>query len=65
MGIPEKEIAFIHDANTEKQKDELFLKSVRPCKILLGSTQKMGTGTNVQNRLIATHDLMYLGDLQT
>ena len=58
LGVPEKEIAFIHDANTEKQKDELFAK-VRKGKvrILLGSTQKMGTGTNVQERLIATHDL--------
>nr|WP_306816143.1 helicase-related protein [Clostridium tepidum] len=58
MGIPEKEIAFIHDANTEKQKDELFSKVRKGhVRILLGSTQKMGTGTNVQNRLIATHDL--------
>lgn len=58
MGIPEKEIAFIHDANTEKQKDELFSKLRKGhVRILLGSTQKMGTGTNVQNRLIATHDL--------
>jgi hypothetical protein len=58
LGVPEKEIAFIHDANTEKQKDELFAR-VRKGKvrILLGSTQKMGTGTNVQERLIATHDL--------
>lgn len=58
MGIPENEIAFIHDANTEKQKDELFSKVRKGhVRILLGSTQKMGTGTNVQNRLIATHDL--------
>lgn len=58
MGIPEKEIAFIHDANTEKQKDELFSKVRKGhVRILLGSSQKMGTGTNVQNRLIATHDL--------
>lgn len=58
MGIPEKEIAFIHNANTEKQKDELFSKVRKGhVRILLGSTQKMGTGTNVQNRLIATHDL--------
>jgi len=58
MGVPEKEIAFIHDANTEKQKDELFSKVRKGnVRILLGSTQKMGTGTNVQERLIATHDL--------
>ncbi len=58
MGIPEKEIAFIHDANTEKQKDELFAKVRKgDVRILLGSTQKMGTGTNVQDKLIATHDL--------
>ena len=57
-GIPEKEIAFIHDATSEKQKDELFNK-VRngEVRILLGSTQKMGAGTNVQNKLIALHDL--------
>jgi N12 class adenine-specific DNA methylase len=56
--IPEKEIAFIHDAKTETQKKELFAK-VRKGKvrILMGSTQKMGTGTNVQDRLIAIHDL--------
>lgn len=58
MGIPEKEIAFIHDANTEKQKDELFAKVRKgDVRILMGSTQKMGTGTNVQKKLIATHDL--------
>ncbi|MDO4639449.1 MAG: DUF4116 domain-containing protein [Leptotrichia hongkongensis] len=57
-GIPENEIAFIHDANNEKQKDELFAK-VRSgdIRILFGSTQKMGAGTNVQNKLIALHDL--------
>ena len=57
-GIPENEIAFIHDANSEKQKDELFAK-VRSgdIRILFGSTQKMGAGTNVQNKLIALHDL--------
>ena len=57
-GIPESEIAFIHDAKTEKQKAELFEK-VRNGEIrcLLGSTGKMGTGTNVQKRLIAVHDL--------
>lgn len=58
MGIPEKEIAFIHDANTEKQKNELFAKVRKgDVRILMGSTQKMGTGTNVQNKLIATHNL--------
>lgn len=58
MGVSEKEIAFIHDANTEKQKDELFSKVRKGnVRILLGSTQKMGTGTNVQERLIAIHDL--------
>lgn len=57
-GIPEKEIAFIHDANNEKQKDEMFTK-VRSgeIRILIGSTQKMGAGTNVQTKLIALHDL--------
>lgn len=57
-GIPENEIAFIHDAKTEKQKDELFSK-VRSgeVKVLFGSTQKMGAGTNVQDRIIASHDL--------
>src|SRR5699024_358719 len=58
MGVSEKEIAFINDANTEKQKDELFSKvSKVNYRILIGSTQKMGTGTNVQERLIAIHDL--------
>ncbi len=57
-GVPETEIAFIHDANNEKQKDELFAKVRKgEVRILLGSTQKMGAGTNVQNKLIATHDL--------
>ena len=58
MGIPEKEIAFIHDANSDKQKDELFAKVRKgEIRILMGSTQKMGAGTNVQNKLIALHDL--------
>ena len=58
MGIPENEIAFIHDANNEKQKAELFAK-VRSgdIRILFGSTSKMGAGTNVQSKLIALHDL--------
>ena len=57
-GIPEEEIAFIHDANTEARKKELFSK-VRSgqVRILMGSTQKMGAGTNVQDRLVALHDL--------
>ena len=57
-GIPESEIAFIHDAKTEVQKAEMF-KKVRKgeLRVLLGSTQKMGAGTNVQDRLIALHDL--------
>ena len=57
-GVPENEIAFIHDANTELRKAELFGK-VRSGQVrfLLGSTQKMGAGTNVQDRLIALHHL--------
>ncbi len=58
MGIPKEEIAFIHEANTDKQKDELFGKVRRgEVRVLMGSTQKMGAGTNVQNKLIALHDL--------
>jgi N12 class adenine-specific DNA methylase len=58
MGVPKEEIAFIHEANTDKQKDDLFAKVRRgEVRILLGSTQKMGAGTNVQNKLIALHDL--------
>ena len=57
-GVPEEEIAFIHEANTETRKAELFA-NVRAGKvrILLGSTAKMGAGTNVQKRLIALHHL--------
>ena len=57
-GVPESEIAFIHDANTELRKAELFAK-VRSGQVrfLLGSTAKMGAGTNVQDRLIALHHL--------
>lgn len=57
-GIPENEIAFIHDASTETQKKELFGK-VRSgqVRVLIGSTQKMGAGTNVQQKLVALHDL--------
>lgn len=58
MGIPKGEIAFIHEANSDKQKDELFAKARKgEIRILMGSTQKMGAGTNVQNKLIALHDL--------
>lgn len=58
MGIPKEEIGFIHEANSDKQKDELFAKVRKgDVRILLGSTQKMGAGTNVQNKLIALHDL--------
>ncbi|MBR4636275.1 MAG: DEAD/DEAH box helicase family protein, partial [Clostridia bacterium] len=58
LGVPEGEIAYIHDANTEAQKAALF-SAVRSGKvrILLGSTPKMGAGTNVQTRLIAEHHL--------
>ena len=58
IGIPENEIAYIHTANTEQKKKELFAK-VRggEVRILMGSTAKMGAGTNVQDRLIALHDL--------
>ncbi len=58
QGVPENEIAFIHSAKTEQQKSELFAK-VRSGEVpvLIGSTAKMGTGTNVQDRLIALHDL--------
>lgn len=57
-GIPKDEIRFIHEADTEAKKQELF-KKVRKgeVRILIGSTQKMGAGTNVQDKLIALHDL--------
>ncbi len=57
-GIPAEEIAFIHDANTEARKKEVFAK-VRQgeVRVLLGSTGKMGAGTNVQTKLVALHDL--------
>lgn len=58
-GIPEKEIAFIHDAgDSETKKAQMFAK-VRSgdIRVLIGSTSKMGAGTNVQNKLIASHDL--------
>ena len=57
-GVPESEIAFIHSADTDMKKKELFAK-VRSgnVRVLLGSTAKMGAGTNVQDRLVALHDL--------
>ena len=57
-GIPESEIKFIHEADTEAKKQELFKKVRRgEVRILMGSTQKMGAGTNVQNKITASHDL--------
>lgn len=58
LGIPEKEIAFIHDAKNDKEKEAIFAK-VRngEIRVLLGSTAKCGAGTNIQDRLIALHDL--------
>ena len=57
-GIPEHEIAFIHNADTEVKKKELFAKVRKgQVRILMGSTQKMGAGTNVQDKLIGLHDL--------
>ena len=57
-GVPEEQIAFIHDATNEVKREELFGK-VRSGEVrgLIGSTSKMGAGTNVQNRLVASHDL--------
>lgn len=57
-GVPPDEIAFIHDATTEAAKEELFSK-VRSgeVRVLIGSTSKMGAGTNVQTKLVASHDL--------
>ena len=58
MGIPKEDIKFIHDADTESKKKELFKKvNNGDVRILLGSTQKMGAGTNVQKKLVAIHDL--------
>ena len=57
-GVPEKEIAFIHDAKTEKQKEQLFEKVRKgSVRVLIGSTAKCGAGTNIQDKLIAMHDL--------
>jgi N12 class adenine-specific DNA methylase len=58
LGIPEREIAFIHDANTDAKKKTLFSKvRAGQVRVLMGSTFKMGAGMNVQDRLIALHDL--------
>lgn len=57
-GIPETEIAFIHDANTDKAKQDLFDKvTAGTIRVLIGSTEKCGAGTNVQERLVAIHHL--------
>lgn len=57
-GVPKEEIAFIHEANTDVRKQELFNKVRKgQVRVLMGSTQKMGAGTNCQDRLIALHDL--------
>ena len=57
-GIPAEEIKFIHEADTDIKKKELFQKTRKgEVRVLLGSTQKMGAGTNVQDRLIALHDV--------
>ena len=57
-GIPESEVRFIHEADTDVKKKELFQKTRKgEFRVLLGSTQKMGAGTNVQDRLIALHDV--------
>ena len=57
-GVPAEEIAFIHSAKTEEAKDKLFAKVRKgEIRVLIGSTQKMGAGTNIQDKLIASHDL--------
>ena len=58
MGVPENEIAYIHDAKTEAQKKDLFAKvRAGQVRVLLGSTQRMGAGTNCQQKLVALHHL--------
>ena len=58
QGVPAEQIAFIHESNTEVRKKELFSKvRTGQVRVLLGSTAKMGAGTNVQDRLVALHDL--------
>ena len=57
-GIPESEVKFIHEADTDMKKKELFQKTRKgEVRVLLGSTQKMGAGTNVQDKLVALHDV--------
>lgn len=57
-GVPAEEVAFIHDADTEAKKKDLFAKvRTGQVRVLLGSTQKMGAGTNVQDKLVAVHHL--------
>ena len=57
-GVPESEVKFIHEADTDMKKKELFQKTRKgEVRVLLGSTQKMGAGTNVQDKLIALHDV--------
>ena len=56
MGIPNDEIAYVHDATTDKKRDELFRKTRSgEIRVLIGSTQKLGLGVNVQERLYAVH----------
>ena len=56
--MPAEEVAFIHDADTEAKKKDLFAKvRTGQVRVLLGSTQKMGAGTNVQDKLVAVHHL--------
>ena len=58
QGVPPEQIAFIHEANTEVRKKELFARvRTGQVRVLMGSTSKMGAGTNVQDRLVALHDL--------
>ena len=57
-GVPESEVRFIHEADTDMKKKELFQKVRKgEVRVLMGSTQKMGAGTNVQDKLIALHDV--------
>ncbi len=57
-GVAENEIAYIHDANTDEKKEKLFEKvRTGEIRVLIGSTEKMGTGTNIQNKLYALHHL--------
>ncbi|SFH15176.1 Helicase conserved C-terminal domain-containing protein [Enterocloster clostridioformis] len=58
QGVKKEEIAFIHDAKTDAQREQLFEKVRKgEIRILMGSTEKMGTGMNVQNKLVALHHL--------